>query len=282
MKGLLAAAAAAGGVLCVSKGLDKRLETTNFNISSEKIPESFSGFKIVHLSDAHSETIPGLINRIREEKPDIIVCTGDMTDDDKKSFMPTVSLTKRLVKIAPVYMVTGNHDLARPDFKVLAEILAKLGAVFLKNERVVLTRGESKISLSGIDDSVFLTGKNIKKHIDSAMQELGKTDLYDILLFHRANLFEFLDGGGFDLVLAGHMHGGQMRLPVVGGVASPKSSIMSDSKLFRPKYFAGAYTYSDMTMIVSRGLGNPMLIPRLFNPPEMVVITLNHKEQPYL
>ena len=278
MKGLLTATALAGGVLCVSKGLDRRLETSYFNISSKKIPESFSGFKIVHLSDAHSETTPGLINRIYEEKPDIIVCTGDMTDDNEKSFSPTVSLTKSLLKIAPVYMVTGNHDLARPDFSLLEGVLQKLGAKFLHNERVILKRGDDEISLSGISDSSSLTGKKISKHINSAIKTLGKSELYDILLFHRANLFEFLDGGGFDLVLSGHMHGGQMRLPVVGGVVSPKSSIMSDSKLFRPKYFAGAYSYSDMTMIVSRGLGNPMLLPRLFNPPEMVVITLNHKK----
>ena len=278
VKGFLTATALAGGVLYLSKGMDSRLETTYFNISSKKIPESFSGFKIVHLSDAHSETVPGLINKVSEEKPDIIVCTGDMTDDNEKSFSPTVSLTKSLIKIAPVYMVTGNHDLARPDFNVLAGILEKLGAKFLNNERVIITRDSDKISLSGISDSASLTGKKISKHINNAMETLGKTELYDILLFHRANLFEFLEGGGFDLVLSGHMHGGQVRLPVIGGVASPKSSIMSDSKLFRPKYFAGAYTYSDMTMIVSRGLGNPMLLPRLFNPPEMVVVTLNHKK----
>ena len=117
----------------------------------------------------------------------------------------------------------------------------------------------------------------IQDRVKCAAKKLGKFDGYEILLFHRANLFELLDGYGFDLVLAGHMHGGQIRLPLIGGMVSPKTSILSD-KMLRPKYFAGAYSYSDMTMLVSRGLGNPMILPRIFNRPELLSITLKTKK----
>lgn len=272
-KGLIAASVAAGGILCLTKAIDSRLEVTSYDISSEEIPKSFDGYKIVHLSDAHSEIIPGLINAVEKEKPDIIVCTGDMTDDDGKSFLPTVHLIKKLVGIAPVYMVTGNHDLARHDFSELSEKLSELGAVFLRNERVVLEKNGESISLSGIDDPAVLNSGTISERVKAAAKGLGSFEGYDILLFHRANLFEQLSGFGFNLVLSGHMHGGQIRLPGVGGLVSPKTSILSD-RMIRPKYFAGAYTYADMTMLVSRGLGNPMLVPRLFNRPELISVRL--------
>lgn len=274
-KGLIVTMAAAGGAWCLTKAVDARLEVTNYDISSKEIPKSFDGYKIVHLSDSHSDIVPGLINAVRKEKPDLIVCTGDMTDDDKRSFMPTVHLVKKLLEIAPVFMVTGNHDYARHDYLELEEILKKLGAVFLHNERTFLEKDGEKISLSGIDDPVVLTGERIQEKINNAVKKLGRFDGYDILLFHRANLFELLDGNGFNLVLTGHMHGGQIRFPAFGGMVSPKTSILSDNML-RPKYFAGAYTYSDMTMLVSRGLGNPMLLPRIYNRPELISVTLHH------
>ena len=115
MKGLVMATLAAGGILGLTKAVDSSLEVTEYNISSDEIPESFDGYKIIHLSDAHSDTVPGLINVIEEKSPDLIVCTGDMTDDDGRSFLPTLKLMEKLVKIAPVYMVTGNHDPARED-----------------------------------------------------------------------------------------------------------------------------------------------------------------------
>lgn len=272
-KGLFAAAAAAGGILCLTKAIDSRLEVTSYKISSEQIPPSFDGFKIIQLSDAHSEIIPDIINTIQKEKPDLIVCTGDMTDDDGKSFAPTETLIKKLTNISPVYMVTGNHDIARSDFFELEQALKAAGADFLHNERIILQRDNDTIALSGIDDPVALNDKSIHDRVRYAAKKLGSFDGYEILLFHRANLFELLDGYGFNLVLAGHMHGGQIRLPVIGGMVSPKTSVLSD-KMLRPKYFAGAYSYSDMTMLVSRGLGNPMLIPRIFNRPELVSVTL--------
>ena len=94
------------------------------------------------------------------------------------------------------------------------------------------------------------------------------------MLFHRANLLDKLRDKGFDLILAGHLHGGQFRIPKVGGVLSPKSSLAGGERMFFPKYFGGLYEYEDTKIIVSRGLGNPMVIPRIFNRPELVFIKL--------
>ena len=276
MKGLVMATLAAGGILGLTKAVDSSLEVTEYNISSDEIPNSFDGYKIIHLSDAHSDTVPGLINVIEEKSPDLIVCTGDMTDDDGRSFLPTFKMIEKLVKIAPVYMVTGNHDLAREDFSEIEESLASLGAKFLHNERVIIERNQETISLSGIDDPVVLSEQNIYTKVKKAAHALGGYDGYDILLFHRANLFEMLDGYGFNLVLSGHMHGGHIRLPGIGGMVSPKTSVLSD-RMIRPKYFAGCYNYADMTMLVSRGLGNPMIVPRINNRPELISVTLHSK-----
>ena len=107
--------------------------------------------------------------------------------------------------------------------------------------------------------------------------ELSKADAFSILLSHRADLYPDIKDTGVDLILSGHMHGGQIRLPWGNGVFSPTSSIPSGESLLFPKYFGGYYSYKDTHMIVNRGLGNPMIIPRLFNRPEITVITLTHK-----
>lgn len=276
MNPLITATALASGVLYVSKGLDKNLELTEYVIESDKIPKEFDGYKIIHLSDAHSETVPGLVNAVLKENPDLFVFTGDMTDDDGLSFRPTVHIVEKLIKKAPILMVTGNHDLARPDFPKIEKKLTSMGAKFLRNERIYIERDGAKIAVSGLDDGNATTSEYLMHKLHKNLAQLGTCTGFEILLFHRANLFEHLAGHGFDLVLSGHMHGGQVRIPKVGGVASPKSSILSDRMLF-PKYFGGAYKYKNMTMLVNRGLGNPMVIPRLFNRPEIISIILKNK-----
>ena len=273
MKKFLKAAALTGGALCIVKGLDNRLEVTHYNISSEKIPPAFNGFKIVQVSDFHCDSVPGLIEEIRNEEPDIIVSTGDLADD-KGSFLPAVRLSEHLSDIAPVYAVTGNHDLWRGDYEKFERETTRAGVKTLHNERVRLKRGDSEISLSGIDDPFTLNGSKAAENIQTFLSKISNYDGYDILLFHRANLFECVNHNGFDLILAGHMHGGQVRLPKSNkGLVSPRSSWLGKTMFF-PKYVGGYYKSGHTEMIVSRGIGNPMLIPRLFNRPELTVVTL--------
>lgn len=278
MKKLLKTAAAAGGILFIVKGLDNRLEITHYDAESDKIPEPFDGFKILQISDYHCDSVPGLVDEIKREQPDIIVSTGDMVHD-KGSYLPGVRLCEYLADIAPVYAVTGNHDVWRSDYKEFEDALTDAGVKTLHDERVTLKKNGSEISLSGIDDPFSMNTSTIADNIQQSLAVLGRYDGYDILLFHRANLFDQLKHQGFDLILSGHMHGGQFRLPTGQGVVSPKSSWASKSSMFFPKYVGGLYKAHHTEMIVNRGVGNPMILPRLFNRPEITVVTLHRKKE---
>ena len=100
------------------------------------------------------------------------------------------------------------------------------------------------------------------------------SDGFNVLMFHRANLLDVFKNTDFDLILSGHMHGGQFRIPGIGGVVSPKTNFMQKGRIFFPKYFGGEYSLDDTKMIVSRGIGNPTILPRVFNRPEICSITL--------
>lgn len=275
---LLKGAAITGAAMFAIRGLDDRLETTHYVIESEKIPEGFDGFRIVQVSDFHASVVPGIIEEIRGEAPDIIVSTGDLVHD-KGSYEPGILLCERLMKIAPVYAVTGNHDLRRPDYAKFQSDLDSTGTITLHDESVTLSSNGAEITLSGIEDPFSEDGNAIDQNVKASIDRLPRTEFYHIVLFHRANHMDLLKNHGFDLILAGHLHGGQVRLPNGRGVCSPKSSWGSGSPMLFPKYFGGHYKYRSMDMIVNRGIGNPMIIPRLFNRPEVTVIILKHKEK---
>lgn len=271
-------AALTGAALFAIRGLDDRLETTHYIIESDKIPEEFDGYRIVQISDFHASVVPGIIEEIRGESPDIIVSTGDLVHD-RGPYEPGVLLIERLMSMAPVYTVTGNHDLRRFDYPKFQRSLDKTGAVTLHDESVRLTKGGAEITLSGIEDPFSEDGKTIEQNIAASISKIPPTDNFHIVLFHRANHMDLLKNQSFDLVLSGHLHGGQVRLPNGRGVCSPKSSWGSGSPMLFPKYFGGHYKHHSMDMIVNRGIGNPMIIPRLFNRPELSVIILKHKEK---
>ncbi|MBR3791333.1 MAG: metallophosphoesterase, partial [Clostridia bacterium] len=106
------------------------------------------------------------------------------------------------------------------------------------------------------------------------LNNLLVSDGFNVLMFHRANLLDVFKNTDFDLILSGHMHGGQFRIPGIGGVVSPKTNFMQKGRIFFPKYFGGEYSLDDTKMIVSRGIGNPTILPRVFNRPEICSITL--------
>lgn len=277
MKKIIKALAITGGALCIAKGFDNRLEITDYKISSPKIPEEFDNFRIVQISDFHSDSFPGIPGAIKALRPDIIVSTGDLADDEG-SYLPSIRLCENLTPIAPMYAVTGNHDLWRSDYTVFEKELSKTGVITLHDERVYLERNGKKIGLCGIDDPFSLVKENIMENIFRSLSQIESSEHFDILLFHRANLLYEIKHHGFDLILSGHMHGGQVRLPRGSGVFSPKSNFASGEAMLFPKYFGGHYTYKDTHMIVNRGLGNPMIIPRLFNRPEITLITLKSQK----
>ncbi|MBR5808538.1 MAG: metallophosphoesterase [Clostridia bacterium] len=249
----------------------------NYNIVCKNLPESFSGFKIAHISDLHSRPAKGICEIIKGACPDIITITGDLLNDDNKSTGEVDALISELLKIAPVYFISGNHDLWRMGYKRIFDKYQELGAVFMDKKTVAIERNGEKIGISGCPDPFSKIPQAITENVQKNLEKLEKIDGFNILLFHRANLFDMVKDAGVDLVLSGHMHGGQVRIPGIGGVLAPSSSMLSGTRMLFPKYTGGVVTSDDTTMIINRGVSNTLPIPRLGNPPEVGIITLLNK-----
>lgn len=253
-----------------------RPEISKYCISSEKIPEAFDRFCIAHISDTHSYPADGILELVTSQKPDIICITGDMFHDDGKDAPEFWALFSKLLELAPVYLVTGNHDLWREDSAFMIRKVRKMGGILLDSDMAVLERDGEKIALFGVGDPFSKIPKLIEKSINTEFFKLPQFDGYKILLYHRANLFDRIKDFGFNLILSGHMHGGQIR--IFGGLLAPTSAILSGRMVF-PKYTSGEFIYNSSSMIVNRGASNTLPIPRLFNPPDVGIITLLHKNK---
>ena len=247
-------------------------EITEYSITSDKIPKSFNGFRIAHISDTHSYPVGNIAELVVSASPDIICITGDMFHDDGKDAPLFWTLLEKLTAIAPVYMVTGNHDLWREDSADMLRKAKASGGILLDSEMSLLERNGEKIAIFGVGDPFSKVPKLIERNMKVGFSDLPDFDGYKILLFHRANLFDEIKDFGFDLILSGHMHGGQIRLFGRGALA-PTSSILSDRMIF-PKYTEGKFEYNGTTIIVNRGSSSTLGIPRLFNPTEVGLITL--------
>ena len=270
----------AGGILAVAEGFDRRLEVTHWDLDFQNLPAEFDGFRIAHISDLHSESAPCLARAIADGKPDIIVITGDILHDDDRPTAGVFAFLEQLLDIAPVYMVSGNHDLWNTSLHDFLHRACAAGVHFIDDRMEILDRGGAQIAVFGMRDPFGKAPGVIKKSLSRSVRTLPDYDGFKILLFHRANQFEKIKALGFDLILSGHMHGGQVRLPGVGGVLPPKSSLVENERgVLFPNYCAGVFKSSGTTMLVNRGIGNPMIIPRLFNRPELGIVTLRKSEE---
>jgi len=258
------------------------LQISQYTVSSVKLPADFDDFRILQLSDLHSKQFGSdsrrLIKRIDEEKPDIIVMTGDMinTSDDNSDVF--IDLAKNLVRKYEVYYIVGNHEKIINSYRLLHD-LENSGVTVLDNEKVRLERGKSFINLYGLLFSIKYyknvnnpDEKNIFYDLAAMEEATGVSDPgeFNILLTHNPVYFSTYSQWGADLTLSGHIHGGIIRIPFMGGLLSP------DRTLF-PKYDAGQFNSGQSVMIVNRGLGNELIIPRIFNRPEITVITLKSR-----
>lgn len=251
------------------------LELNRYQVSSSRLPKAFDGFKIVQISDLHNAEIGDdndkLIATIKQANPDIIVITGDMIDSRRTDVKVALDFAEEAVKIAPCYYVNGNHELRVSEYEELKEGLNKLGVKVLENDKIELNRETSKISLLGISDPSFeatylMTDED--KVAEVYLDKLAATDNnFKILLSHRPELFEEYFKAGIDLALSGHAHGGQIRLPLVGGIIAPHQGLF-------PEYDGGLYIKEDTHMVVSRGIGNSLFPLRFNNRPEVVLIEL--------
>ena len=252
------------------------LTVNNVKISSSRIPAAFSGFRIAQVSDLHNAEFgkdnKKLLELLSESKPDIIVITGDLVDAKHTDIGVALDFAKEAVNIAPVYYVTGNHEASLSQYNELKTGLETIGVVVLEDETIQLKRDKEVITLIGLSDPNFtLKGDifgEVPAMVSTKLNSLADDESsYTILLSHRPELFESYAHCNIDLVLSGHAHGGQFRLPFIGGLIAPDQGIF-------PKYDAGLFTNGSTNMIVSRGLGNSIIPIRFNNRPEVIVIKL--------
>lgn len=247
---------------------------TQVTVASGALPEAFEGFKIAHVSDLHNAVFgrknEKLLSLIRAAKPDIIAITGDLIDSRHTDIDSALAFVEAAAEIAPVYYVTGNHE-SRLDFDEIEPRLIAAGARVLRNEAEDIGRGGERIRLAGIDDPSFIrTGGTAEERAAAELEQLGDGGgTFTVLLAHRPELVEVYAEYGAGLVLSGHAHGGQVRLPLLGGLYAPGQGLL-------PEYDSGLYSLGETQMVVSRGLGNSVAPLRVNNRPELVIVTLSH------
>lgn len=213
-----------------------------------------------------------LLQILSECEPNIIVITGDLVDAEHTDIDVALDFAKEAVQIADTYYVTGNHEASLSQYDELKAELENTGVVVLEDKAMQLEYNGDDITLIGLSDPSFtLKGDmfgEVPAMVDTKLRGLiGDKDNYTILLSHRPELFEAYVNCGVDLVLSGHAHGGQFRLPFIGGLVAPNQGLF-------PKYDAGLYTKGDTNMIVCRGLGNSIIPIRFNNRPEIVLLEL--------
>lgn len=262
---------------------EKAVDITSYNITNKKIPSEFDGFKIVELADFHSsgykQTTDVIIEKVKKINPDIIVMAGDMVSWQVENIDELYKVVKELSKEFTIYYINGNHEqlaeiLSKKKYDEFISNIKKLGVTYLKDEYIKITKGNEFINLYELDIPLDdATGMYIKSdeldsnYINETIQEADDSK-FNILLAHTPLFIDQYSSWGADLVLSGHMHGGIVRIPFINkGIVSPE-------KVFFPKYDAGKFEVLDTTMIVNRGIGASSFELRVFNNPEISVITL--------
>lgn len=246
------------------------LTVSEYSHISDKIGDELDGFTIVHLSDYHNKSFgkeqKRIIEKITELEPDIIVITGDIVDSSHTNISRAIEFAEGAAKITDTYYVTGNHEhlLEEDDFEKLINGLKSAGVNCLFDESVNIERNGESFVLTGFDDESLV-------NIEYNCPKLAD-DRLNIVLAHEPQLIaDYSSHGNIDLVLTGHAHGGQFRLPFIGAVYAPDQGL-------NPEYTEGVHKMGDTSMIVSRGIGNSAFPVRLFNFPEIVKITLHSKK----
>ena len=261
-------------LLCCAVLLTSRylLSVSRYTLWEDDLPAAFDGYRIVQLSDLHGsefgEGNKGLIGKVAGEEPDLIVLTGDFLDEGKteEELSELKVLMEGLTELAPVYFVSGNHDWASRSMEELTEVLKSSGVCYLRNEFELRERGDAAIVLAGVEDpNAWAEMLRPDELVELARAAYPET--FTILLGHRNDWVEKYPALDVDVIFCGHGHGGIVRLPFFGGLFG------TDRDWF-PEYDAGLFESGRYTMVVSAGLGNSIFVPRVFNRPEIVSVTL--------
>lgn len=250
------------------------LELNTYTISSCGLPDAFDGYRIAQVSDLHNAEFGDgnqrLLDMLREAEPDMIAITGDLIDSRKTNIAVALTFAEEAVRIAPCYYVSGNHEARVPEYRELKAGLEAAGITVLDDARVEIEISGKSITIIGVNDPSFLADylTSDAAVMDRKLSELSSEDTgFTILLSHRPELFDTYAAHDMDLVLTGHAHGGQFRLPLIAGLIAPNQGLF-------PKYDDSLYSEGNMNMIVSRGLGNSIIPFRFNNRPEVVLIEL--------
>ena len=230
------------------------------------VPKAFDGYRILQVADLQNKVFgreqARLLRKMENAEPDCIVITGDLLDRNRTDVEGALQFVRAAKKIAPVYFVSGNHEHQSGEWHTLEEGLLREDVKILDNGKSVIAREGDTITLLGLAD------KRVNPCYEEVLHTLmAEEDGLTILLSHRPELFETYAAEGVKLAFTGHAHGGQIRLPGIGGIFAPNQG-------FFPQYTAGMHWRGDSAMVVSRGLGNSVFPIRFCNRPELVLVTL--------
>lgn len=245
--------------------LSQALVVRSYSLESAKLS---SDMHLMVVADLHNSDFgqqqAELIAAIRAGKPDVILIPGDVSDG-LSDLDGIVRLIQGLDGAYPLYYVSGNHENWMGEADAIKARLRELGVRVLEGESEILTIRGERIRISGLDDPIHLTKAEWKAQLEALRAETSD-GVFTVLMSHRPERFE--QYGRFDLTVAGHAHGGQVRIPgLINGLWAPNQG-------WFPKYAGGEYADDDAHMIVSRGLQKSKL-PRVFNRPELVIIELS-------
>lgn len=258
---------------------NRALTISQFQVESGEVPAEFSGFRIAQVSDLHNTEFGAgngeLLALLEEAEPDLIAMTGDLADSRRTDLQVCLDFAQQAVEIAPVFYVPGNHEARIEEYPQLKEGLEAAGVQVLENQAVQLEREGASLTVAGVLDPGFYPNPGdvtAAARMERALESLELPgDGFTVLLAHRPELFDLYAAKEVDLVLSGHAHGGQIRLPLVGGLVAPGQGLF-------PQYDGGLYRKGDTQMVVSRGLGNSIFPLRVCNRPELVVVELRAQE----
>lgn len=246
------------------------LQTTETALVSPALPPAFDGLRIVELADLHGRVFGRgsrrLLAAVRRAEPDLICIDGDLFDEHTDLAM-LPPLLRGLCAIAPVYYVTGNHEWRVPGLRGILAQMRACGVTVLQDDWRVLRRGEDALIVAGTDDPCGPAERKTPAELIADIRAEAGEAAFLLLLAHRNDQLPQWSALGVQAVLAGHCHGGVVRLPFVGGLFG------TDRRLF-PAWDAGLYRQGETALYVSRGLGYTNVHFRLFNRPEVAVIVL--------
>jgi predicted MPP superfamily phosphohydrolase len=255
------------------------IAVTKIELPLKNLPQGFNGYRIVQISDLQNKVFGNgndiLVSKIKKSNPDLIIITGDLIDAAKYNEEIILGFIDDIKHIAPIYFITGNHEMYGNYMLKLEPKLNKKNIKILRNSSENIERNGETITLIGIDDPIetqesknYITSEKLEQELDKILS-IRDASNFKILLSHRPEFFSLYAKYNIDLTFAGHAHGGQIILPFIGGLYAPGQG-------FFPKYTSGRYELDASTMIVNRGLGNSSIPQRIFNRPEIVVVTIEN------